>query len=51
MRISEVARRADVTTKTVRSYESLGLIAPRGSPMATRTAPSTMPGWCARPGS
>ncbi|WP_326736388.1 redoxin domain-containing protein [Streptomyces sp. NBC_01022] len=28
MRISEVARRAGVTTKTVRYYESLGLIAP-----------------------
>ncbi|MFI6948380.1 redoxin domain-containing protein [Streptomyces sp. NPDC050422] len=28
MRISEVARRADVTTKTVRYYESLGLITP-----------------------
>ncbi|MER5275193.1 MerR family transcriptional regulator [Streptomyces sp. NPDC002809] len=28
MRISEVARRAGVTTKTVRYYESLGLVAP-----------------------
>ncbi|MGW7821745.1 MerR family transcriptional regulator [Streptomyces puniciscabiei] len=36
MRISELARRADTTTKAVRYYESLGLIAPERLPNGYR---------------